>query len=78
MAMKEKMAAVSLAFGMCISTLALLLPPPGIIDASVLTLVAQLLIFSGACLGIDAYVKQAMKDIRNEHKNLKHDERNQK
>ena len=76
--MKEKMAAVSLVFGMFISTLALLLPPPGTIDASVLTLVAQLLIFSGACLGIDAYVKRAVKDIRNEHKRLRNDERNEK
>lgn len=76
--MKEKMAAVTLAFGMCISTLALLLPPPGTIDASVLTLLAQLLIFSGACVGIDAYVKRAVRDMRNEHKRLKHDERNKK
>lgn len=48
-------AAIALAFT------ALLLPPPGIIDESVLILIAQTLVFAASIFGIDAAIISKLK-----------------
>lgn len=38
--------------------MALLMPPPGVIDPSVLWVVAQALLFAASVLGIDSYINK--------------------
>lgn len=47
-----------LLFAIAISLTALFLPPPGVIDPSVLWIVAQALLFTASVLGIDSFSKK--------------------
>lgn len=53
--MKAKLAVASFIAAVLFATLGLLLPPTGIIDASVNMLVAQLLVLTATLLGVDSY-----------------------
>jgi len=59
--LREISAMLMLLFSFSISFVALLMPPPGVIDPSVLWVVAQALLFSASVLGLDSFV-QKMKD----------------
>ncbi len=48
-------------FAMLISFAALLIPPPGVIDPSVLWVVAQALLFAASVLGLDSYFRSMQK-----------------
>ncbi len=50
-----------LLFSIGISILALVMPPPGVIDPSVLWVVAQALLFAASVLGIDSYFRNVQK-----------------
>ena len=50
-----------LLFAIIISFVALLLPPQGVIDPSVLWVVAQALLFAASVLGIDSYFHNVQK-----------------
>ena len=54
--MKEKMAVVAFTFAMVFAIAGIIIPPLGVIDVSVLILIAQLLVFCATFLGIDNYV----------------------
>ena len=54
--MKTKLALASWVVAVILSTVALLLPPAGYIDHSVLLLVAQFLLLCATFLGVDSYV----------------------
>lgn len=54
--MKSKLALASWVVAVVLSAVALLLPPIGIIDHSVLLLVAQFLLLTATFLGVDGYV----------------------
>ena len=54
-------ALLMLLFSIGISILALLLPPQGVIDPSVLWVVAQALLFAASVLGIDSYFRNVQK-----------------
>ena len=47
-----------LLFAIVISFIALFMPPPGIIDASVLWIVAQALLFAASVLGLDSFQRR--------------------
>ena len=50
-----------LLFSIAISFMALLMPPPGVIDPSVLWVVAQALLFAASVLGLDSYFRSMQK-----------------
>ena len=54
--MKRKLALASWVVAVILSAVALLLPPTGYIDCSVLLLVAQFLLLCATFLGVDSYV----------------------
>ena len=54
--MKRKLALASWVVAVILSAVALLLPPTGYIDYSVLLLVAQFLLLCDTFLGVDSYV----------------------
>ena len=54
--MKQKLALASWVVAVILSVVALLLPPTGVIDYSVIILVAQFLLLCAAFLGVDSYV----------------------
>ena len=54
--MKRKLALASWVVAVILSAVALLLPPTGYIDSSVLLLVAQFLLLCATFLGVDSYV----------------------
>ena len=51
--MKENSAIALLAFGILLAYISLFLPPPGVIDDSVLYIFAQILIYVGSIFGIE-------------------------
>lgn len=55
--MKSKLALASWVVAVLLSVLALLLPPMGYVDHSVLLLVAQFLLLCATFLGVDGYVR---------------------
>lgn len=59
---REVSAYVLLFCGIVMAFVALFLPPPGEIHSSVLYIFAQILIYAGSILGIDAYIRKVMKD----------------
>ena len=54
--MKQKLAFASWVVAVILSVVALLLPPTGVIDYSVIILVAQFLLLCATFLGVDSYV----------------------
>lgn len=74
MKMKEFISIVTLCYGMALSAWALCLPPQGVIDGSVLNLMAQLLIFAGACLGLDVYIRKLLSERTKEKGGKRDDE----
>ena len=59
--MKEKTAIILLAFGMLLAYISLFLPPPGVIDDSVLYIFAQILIYAGSIFGLEHYINEKIK-----------------
>lgn len=55
---KEILATAAVTMASVLSVTALLIPPQGEIDASVLYVVAQFLLFSGTMLGVDVAVER--------------------
>ena len=62
--MKRKLALASWVVAVILSAVALLLPPTGYIDYSVLLLVAQFLLLCATFLGVDSYVNLIKKPSR--------------
>ena len=60
MNIRELTAVAMLIAGVAMAFTALLMPPPGEIHDSVLWLFAQILLYAGSALGIDAYVRKRM------------------
>lgn len=60
--LKEMTAVVLLTFGMILSFVALLMPPPGEIHNSVLFVFAQILIYCGSIFGLDCYFTNKIRD----------------
>ena len=60
MSVREFTAVAMLIAGVAMAFTALLLPPPGEIHDSVLWIFAQILLYAGSALGIDAYVRKQM------------------
>ncbi len=54
--MKKVLAVASWIFAVVIASVSLFLPPTGVIDSSVLILIAQLFILAATFLGVDSYV----------------------
>lgn len=54
--MKRRLAAASFGCAVLFGALGLLLPPLGVIDATVNILIAQLLVLCATLLGVDSYV----------------------
>ena len=54
--MKQTMAVVAFTFAMVFAIAGIIIPPLGVIDGSVLILIAQLLVFCATFFGIDNYV----------------------
>ena len=75
MLVREIFSAFTLIMGVALVFLSLMLPPQGEIDVTVLNALAQLLVFSGACLGIEVYVNYAVNKQLNR---LKDETRNEK
>ena len=65
--MKQKLALASWVIAVVLSVVALLLPPTGVIDNSVIILVAQFLLLCATFLGVDSYVNM-IKSHMNEKK----------
>lgn len=63
--LKEWTAIVLLVAGVAMAFTALMLPPPGEIDDSVLYIFAQILIYCGSIFGIDSYISQKIKSHNN-------------
>lgn len=59
--LKELTAIILLSFGIILAFVALLMPPPGEIDDSVLYIFAQILIYCGSIFGIDSYITQKIR-----------------
>jgi hypothetical protein len=62
--MKSILSAISLIVAAGVTITALLLPPQGEIDASVLYVVAQFLIFAGTLLGVESAAEKILRMIR--------------
>jgi len=62
---KHLIAIASFVVAVIMSFVALLLPPPGVIDQSVLLLIAQFLILTATLLGVSSYV-ESIKKLRKE------------
>ena len=60
MNIRELTAVAMLIAGVAMAFTALLMPPPGEIHDSVLWLFAQILLYAGSALGIDAYVRKRL------------------
>lgn len=54
--MKKYLALASWVVAVMLAVVSLLLPPKGVIDSSVLILVAQFLVLSATFLGVESYV----------------------
>ena len=65
--MKRKLALASWVVAVILSAVALLLPPTGYIDYSVLLLVAQFLLLCATFLGVDSYVNLIKRPSRPPH-----------
>lgn len=50
--MRSYMSSISLLWAICLSMAALAIPPQGVIDASVLVLLAQVLVFAATMAGV--------------------------
>lgn len=59
--LKSSIAVLSFLSSVVIGFIALFMPPPGIIDSSVLWFTAQLLLFTSSILGIDFKIKPFVK-----------------
>ena len=59
--LKEWTAVVLLVSGIAMAFVALLLPPPGEIDDSVIYVLAQILIYCGSIFGIDSYISRKIR-----------------
>ena len=64
--MKEVIAIASFLCAVAFACAALIIPPKGVIDSSVLVLIAQLLILCATFLGVESYV-DIIKRKTNEH-----------
>lgn len=62
MMIREIFSAFALIMGVALVFVSLMLPPQGEVDSTVLNALAQLLVFSGACLGIEVYVNYVVKN----------------
>ena len=62
--LKKIFAVISFLCAIVIGFWAMFLPPPGVIDSSVLWFVAQLLVFTSTILGIDYHVFKTGEDIQ--------------
>ena len=60
MNIRELTAVAMLFAGVTMAFTALLMPPPGEIHDSVLWIFAQILLYAGSALGIDAYVRKRL------------------
>ena len=60
MNIRELTAVAMLLAGVAMAFTALLMPPPGEIHDSVLWIFAQILLYAGSALGIDAYVRKRL------------------
>ena len=60
MNIRELTAVAMLFAGVAMAFTALLMPPPGEIHDSVLWIFAQILLYAGSALGIDAYVRKRL------------------
>ncbi len=60
MNIRELTAVAMLIAGVAMAFTALLMPPPGEIHDSVLWIFAQILLYAGSALGIDAYVRKRL------------------
>ena len=60
--MKRKIALLSFCSAVAFAAAGLIIPPQGVIDSTVLMLVAQLLVLCATLLGVDGYYDQ-MKEI---------------
>lgn len=60
---KELSAAFMLVVGSALAIIALLLPPKGVIDSSVIYIFAQTMIYAGTVFGFVSYADQLRKDI---------------
>ena len=60
MNIRELTAVTMLIAGVAMAFTALLMPPPGEIHDSVLWIFAQILLYAGSALGIDAYVRKRL------------------
>lgn len=60
--LKELTAIVLLSFGVILSFVAFLMPPPGEIHDSVLFIFAQILIYCGSIFDIDCYISKKLHD----------------
>lgn len=54
--MKRKIALASWVAAICLAVLSMLLPPMGVIDGTVLILIAQLFVLCATFLGVQSYV----------------------
>ena len=59
--MKEKSALALLFFGIVMAYISLFLPPPGVIDDSVLYIFAQILIYVGSIFGLEHYINEKLR-----------------
>ena len=59
--MKEFSALALLASGVLLAYISLFLPPPGVIDDSVLYIFAQILIYVGSIFGLEHYINEKLK-----------------
>ena len=59
--MKENSALALLFFGIVLAYVSLFLPPPGVIDDSVLYIFAQILIYAGSIFGLEHYINEKLK-----------------
>lgn len=66
--LRELSALLLLLGGIVMAFMALFLPPPGEIHSSVIYIFAQVLIYAGSIFGIDAYIRKAIEQQKdNEH-----------
>ena len=59
--MKEYTALALLFFGIVMAYISLFLPPPGVIDDSVLYIFAQILIYVGSIFGLEHYINEKLR-----------------
>ena len=69
-------AGISMALGFAITIAGFIVPPLGIVHDSILWILGQCLLFTGAIIGVDLHVKdsvgRAMDDVRRQVEERKH------